>query len=142
MLRYFPRRAAVDFEQDIPCCAIPQLSINTYISLLFLWREVPLLFPCPLLLQYSSNSSGCNNVVTYLQELNKCKTELQYWRSRSPAVPPLCAECGASLRLSPALAQVGGFCVQAILKTYTIEDHLSLKVGFRKPLLLHMIHCT
>lgn len=43
-----------------------------------------------------------------MQELNKCKTELQYWRSRSPAVPPLCAECGAALRLSPApsLAQV------------------------------------
>lgn len=44
----------------------------------------------------------------FFQELNKCKTELQYWRSRSPAVPPLCAECGAALHLSPAapLAQV------------------------------------
>lgn len=42
------------------------------------------------------------------QELNKCKTELQYWRSRSPAVPPLCAECGAALRSSAlaAAAQV------------------------------------
>lgn len=31
---------------------------------------------------------------TLLQELNKCKTELQYWRSRTPAVPPICNNCG------------------------------------------------
>lgn len=31
---------------------------------------------------------------TLLQELNKCKTELQYWRSKSPATPPFCAGCG------------------------------------------------
>ncbi|CAH2105579.1 unnamed protein product [Euphydryas editha] len=51
------------------------------------------------------NEETSRKFQTLLQELNKCKTELQYWRSRSPAVPPLCAECGASLRLSPALAQ-------------------------------------
>ncbi|XP_013171540.1 PREDICTED: F-box only protein 28 [Papilio xuthus] len=48
------------------------------------------------------NEETSRKFQTLLQELNKCKTELQYWRSRSPAVPPLCAECGASLRLSPA----------------------------------------
>lgn len=31
---------------------------------------------------------------TLLQELNKCKTELQYWRSKSPATPPFCNSCG------------------------------------------------
>lgn len=31
---------------------------------------------------------------TLLQELNKCKTELQYWRSKSPATPPFCSGCG------------------------------------------------
>lgn len=31
---------------------------------------------------------------TLLQELNKCKTELQYWRSKSPATPPVCTGCG------------------------------------------------
>ncbi|XP_063824242.1 F-box only protein 28 [Ostrinia nubilalis] len=54
------------------------------------------------------NEETSRKFQTLLQELNKCKTELQYWRSRSPAVPPLCAECGAALRVSPAssLAQV------------------------------------
>lgn len=31
---------------------------------------------------------------TLLQELNKCKTELQYWRSKSPATPLFCTSCG------------------------------------------------
>lgn len=31
---------------------------------------------------------------TLLQELNKCKTELQYWRSKSPAHPLMCYNCG------------------------------------------------
>nr|XP_045626453.1 uncharacterized protein LOC123775359 [Procambarus clarkii]XP_045626454.1 uncharacterized protein LOC123775359 [Procambarus clarkii]XP_045626455.1 uncharacterized protein LOC123775359 [Procambarus clarkii]XP_045626456.1 uncharacterized protein LOC123775359 [Procambarus clarkii]XP_045626457.1 uncharacterized protein LOC123775359 [Procambarus clarkii]XP_045626458.1 uncharacterized protein LOC123775359 [Procambarus clarkii]XP_045626459.1 uncharacterized protein LOC123775359 [Procambarus clarki len=34
---------------------------------------------------------------TVLQELNKCKTELQYWRSKSPAHPLLCYSCGQSV---------------------------------------------
>ncbi|XP_049870305.1 F-box only protein 28 [Pectinophora gossypiella] len=50
------------------------------------------------------NEETSRKFQTLLQELNKCKTELQYWRSRSPAVPPLCAECGALLRLSPVVA--------------------------------------
>ncbi|KAF5276849.1 hypothetical protein FQA39_LY06401 [Lamprigera yunnana] len=32
---------------------------------------------------------------TLLQELNKCKTELQYWRSKSPATPQFCSSCGS-----------------------------------------------
>ncbi|KAL1500955.1 hypothetical protein ABEB36_006367 [Hypothenemus hampei] len=31
---------------------------------------------------------------TLLQELNKCKTELQYWRCKSPATPTVCNACG------------------------------------------------
>lgn len=34
------------------------------------------------------------------QELNKCKTELQYWRSKSPAIP-ICTSCGQ--KLAPSL---------------------------------------
>lgn len=34
---------------------------------------------------------------TLLQELNKCKTELQYWRSKSPATPPFCTGCGNTI---------------------------------------------
>ncbi|XP_020800961.1 uncharacterized protein LOC110178250 [Drosophila serrata] len=30
---------------------------------------------------------------TLLQELNKCKTELQFWRSKSPAIPVMCSSC-------------------------------------------------
>ncbi|KAH8308748.1 hypothetical protein KR059_001299 [Drosophila kikkawai] len=30
---------------------------------------------------------------TLLQELNKCKTELQFWRSKSPAIPAMCSSC-------------------------------------------------
>uniref|UniRef100_A0A0K8V3I2 F-box only protein 28 n=1 Tax=Bactrocera latifrons TaxID=174628 RepID=A0A0K8V3I2_BACLA len=37
---------------------------------------------------------------TLLQELNKCKTELQYWRSKSPAIP-ICTSCGQ--KLAPSL---------------------------------------
>lgn len=34
---------------------------------------------------------------TLLQELNKCKTELQYWRCKSPATPPFCNHCGNAI---------------------------------------------
>lgn len=36
---------------------------------------------------------------TVLQELNKCKTELQYWRSKSPA--QVCYSCGQSVADGP-----------------------------------------
>lgn len=38
---------------------------------------------------------------TLLQELNKCKTELQYWRSKSPATPPFCSGCGSVITPHP-----------------------------------------
>ncbi|CAH1173553.1 unnamed protein product [Phaedon cochleariae] len=38
---------------------------------------------------------------TLLQELNKCKTELQYWRCRSPANPPFCQTCGNAILAQP-----------------------------------------
>lgn len=37
---------------------------------------------------------------TLLQELNKCKTELQYWRSKSP-LNPICGACGAPVTTLP-----------------------------------------
>lgn len=37
---------------------------------------------------------------TLLQELNKCKTELQYWRSKSP-LNPVCGTCGAPAAALP-----------------------------------------
>lgn len=37
---------------------------------------------------------------TLLQELNKCKTELQYWRSKSPATPN-CNACGQAIVAMP-----------------------------------------
>ncbi|XP_037947849.1 uncharacterized protein LOC119679736 [Teleopsis dalmanni] len=39
------------------------------------------------------NEEMSHKFSTLLQELNKCKTELQYWRSKSPAVP-ICSACG------------------------------------------------
>ncbi|XP_072390467.1 uncharacterized protein dmpd [Diabrotica undecimpunctata] len=38
---------------------------------------------------------------TLLQELNKCKTELQYWRCRSPTTPPFCNTCGNAIAPQP-----------------------------------------
>jgi F-box protein 28 len=43
---------------------------------------------------------------TLLQELNKCKTELQYWRSRSPAIPLFCTSCGNSVLPNPEELEV------------------------------------
>lgn len=40
------------------------------------------------------NEETARKFSTLLQELNKCKTELQYWRSRTSAVPPSCHNCG------------------------------------------------
>ncbi|XP_050305173.1 F-box only protein 28 [Anthonomus grandis grandis] len=38
---------------------------------------------------------------TLLQELNKCKTELQYWRCKSPATPTVCTSCGSPVIPQP-----------------------------------------
>ncbi|XP_066248987.1 uncharacterized protein dmpd [Euwallacea similis] len=42
---------------------------------------------------------------TLLQELNKCKTELQYWRCKSPATP-ICNACGTPVLPQPEELQV------------------------------------
>ncbi|XP_043286506.1 F-box only protein 28 isoform X2 [Venturia canescens] len=42
------------------------------------------------------NEETSRKFSTLLQELNKCKTELQYWRSKSPAIP-VCGGCGQSM---------------------------------------------
>ncbi|XP_011505445.1 PREDICTED: F-box only protein 28 isoform X2 [Ceratosolen solmsi marchali] len=42
------------------------------------------------------NDETSRKFSTLLQELNKCKTELQYWRSKSPAIP-VCFGCGQSI---------------------------------------------
>lgn len=38
-----------------------------------------------------------------LQELNKCKTELQFWRSKSPAIPSVCSSCNQ--KIAPVLPE-------------------------------------
>ncbi|KAK3907964.1 F-box only protein 28 [Frankliniella fusca] len=38
---------------------------------------------------------------TLLQELNKCKTELQFWRSKAPATAPHCQNCGSAIPVVP-----------------------------------------
>lgn len=42
------------------------------------------------------NEETSRKFSTLLQELNKCKTELQYWRSKSPAIP-MCVSCSQSV---------------------------------------------
>lgn len=49
------------------------------------------------------NEETSRKFSTLLQELNKCKTELQYWRSKSPANPLLCIGCGKVV--APALSE-------------------------------------
>uniref|UniRef100_A0A6M2DKY6 Putative f-box only protein 28 n=1 Tax=Xenopsylla cheopis TaxID=163159 RepID=A0A6M2DKY6_XENCH len=43
------------------------------------------------------NEETSRKFSTLLQELNKCKTELQYWKSNSPANPPFCKTCGTNV---------------------------------------------
>ncbi|XP_026672520.1 F-box only protein 28 isoform X2 [Ceratina calcarata] len=51
------------------------------------------------------NEETSRKFSTLLQELNKCKTELQYWRSKSPAIP-LCVVCGQSVLVATEDLQV------------------------------------
>lgn len=46
------------------------------------------------------NEETSRKFSTLLQELNKCKTELQYWKSNSPANPPFCKTCGTNVLLN------------------------------------------
>jgi hypothetical protein len=79
---------------------------------------------------------------TLLTELNKCKTELQYWRSKSTtllALPSTCASCSAPLSLPSqsaeeaeaelkALANQGIFLTDENLMETTTEAALALQV--------------
>ncbi|BES97980.1 Hypothetical protein NTJ_10794 [Nesidiocoris tenuis] len=46
------------------------------------------------------NDETARKFSTLLQELNKCKTELQYWRSKSP-LTSFCASCGKRNGVAP-----------------------------------------
>ncbi|KAH8418614.1 hypothetical protein KR222_006751 [Zaprionus bogoriensis] len=47
------------------------------------------------------NEEMARKFSTLLQELNKCKTELQFWRSKSPAIPSVCHSCNQ--KIAPVL---------------------------------------
>ncbi|KAL7736743.1 hypothetical protein ACLKA6_015596 [Drosophila palustris] len=47
------------------------------------------------------NEEMARKFSTLLQELNKCKTELQFWRSKSPAISSVCSSCNQ--KLAPVL---------------------------------------
>ncbi|EDW74549.1 uncharacterized protein Dwil_GK21976, isoform B [Drosophila willistoni] len=47
------------------------------------------------------NEEMARKFSTLLQELNKCKTELQFWRSKSPAISSVCNACNQ--KVSPVL---------------------------------------
>ncbi|XP_018329168.1 F-box only protein 28 [Agrilus planipennis] len=50
---------------------------------------------------------------TLLQELNKCKTELQYWRSKSPAALPFCTGCGTVI--TPPAEEIQALVNQGVM---------------------------
>lgn len=58
------------------------------------------------------------------QELNKCKTELQYWRSKSPAIP-ICTSCGQ--KLAPSLPPPEDF--QALVNQGVKPEDIILNLG-------------
>ncbi|EDW60513.1 F-box only protein 28 [Drosophila virilis] len=47
------------------------------------------------------NEEMARKFSTLLQELNKCKTELQFWRSKSPAISSVCSSCNQ--KVAPVL---------------------------------------
>lgn len=70
---------------------------------------------------------------TLLQELNKCKTELQFWRSKAPANPPLCQNCGSAIPAVPgedlkALANQG--VLEGLLTSPAPTEAVELFDGF------------
>jgi hypothetical protein len=48
------------------------------------------------------------SVGNFVQELNKCKTEFQYWRSKSPATPLVCGSCGGVIQPQPSFEELRG----------------------------------
>lgn len=63
---------------------------------------------------------------TLLQELNKCKTELQYWRSKSPAIPPICSGCGN------VIAPLPQEDLQALMNQGVMPEGLGLDMAVRE----------
>lgn len=64
---------------------------------------------------------------TLLQELNKCKTELQYWRSKSPATPPVCTGCGNVIVPLPQED------LQALLNQGVMPEGLGIGIAMEAP---------
>nr|CAD7410887.1 unnamed protein product [Timema cristinae] len=69
------------------------------------------------------NEETSRKFSTLLQELNKCKTELQYWRSKSPANPSMCMTCGT------VLAPVPSEDLQALANQGVLPEGLGLDFG-------------
>ncbi|XP_075230525.1 F-box protein dampened [Lycorma delicatula] len=71
------------------------------------------------------NEETSRKFSTLLQELNKCKTELQYWRSKSP-LNPMCVACG---KLAAPLPTEELGQVQAMLNQGVGIMHTELAIG-------------
>nr|CAD7460733.1 unnamed protein product [Timema tahoe] len=69
------------------------------------------------------NEETSRKFSTLLQELNKCKTELQYWRSKSPANPSMCMTCGT------VMAPVPSEDLQALANQGVLPEGLGLDFG-------------
>lgn len=78
---------------------------------------------------------------TLLQELNKCKTELQYWRCRSPATPAVCNNCGNAIVPQPEEIQalmnqgvnpegLGEYCYKSCILYFFFLNACNLNVIF------------
>ncbi|GLG93667.1 Uncharacterized protein GBIM_21505 [Gryllus bimaculatus] len=65
------------------------------------------------------NEETSRKFSSLLQELNKCKTELQYWRSKSPANPLVCT-CGK------VLAPVPSEDLQALINQGVVPEGLGM----------------
>ncbi|KAJ9573745.1 hypothetical protein L9F63_008869, partial [Diploptera punctata] len=73
------------------------------------------------------NEETSRKFSTLLQELNKCKTELQYWRSKSPANPPICVSCGKVM--APAASED----LQALANQGVVPEGIGLEFADECP---------
>lgn len=72
-----------------------------------------------------------SKISTLLQELNKCKIELHYWRSRSPATP-ICNNCGQTTStMPPAAGDLLALMKQNL--TNSRESTINVTVGNSEP---------
>ena len=63
-------------------------------------------------------------ISTLLQELNKCKIELHYWRAKSPATP-ICHNCGTTTVQIPPTEDLLAFMNQSISDSSDLSTSLS-----------------